>query len=114
MQSNFSNIESSTYVHHPVNAYNLVKRARFWIPKLSRWLPPDILNRYDISNLQQEYLRACHGLADIQEQFNLNTNDISNGIIQDKKSGHKYVARGKLNSFSYSGHVLNCYISGVA
>lgn len=66
---------------------------------MSHWLPPDILNKYDILNLHQEYLRACHGLADIQEQFNLNTIDISNGIIQDKKSGHKYLARGKLSSF---------------
>ena len=82
----FRNTESLQYVYHPINSFNLIKRAKKWIPKLKLWLPDHILKQYDILNLPDEYLRACHGLADIQEHFDLNTLNISNGIIKDKKS----------------------------
>ena len=49
-------------------------------------------------NLSEEYLRACHAMADIQEHFNLKAIDISNGVIIDYKSGNKFIAKGKLSS----------------
>lgn len=76
----------------------MIKRAKFWIPKLRSWLPQHILNSYDVMNLSKEYLRACHAIADIQEHFNLKSIDISNGVIMDYKNGKKFIAKGKLSS----------------
>ena len=94
---NFRHTQTSHYVYHPINSFNLVKRAKYWIPKLRIGLQNDVLENYDILNLPHEYIRACRGLVEIQEHFDLNTVDISNGII--KHLDKKYIAHAKLDSF---------------
>ena len=91
--------EQSDYVHNPVNVYHLLKRNFKWISKLQKWLPSSILDNFDISTIQDQFKRACHGLADIQEFNNLSTIDIANGKITNLFRNETFFAKSELNSF---------------
>ena len=60
----------------------MLKRSSKWIPRLSKWLPKHYLKNYNIPTLSEQFIRACHGLADIQEFYDANPMDIANGIIK--------------------------------
>lgn len=95
----FRHSETNEYVYHPINAFHLIKRAYAWIPKFSKWLPNHILQNYDILNLSKQYLRACHGLADIQEHFDLDPNDMAEGrIITNGRFNKIFAAYTSLDS----------------
>ena len=76
----------------------MLKRSSKWIPKLSKWLPKNLLKNYDIPTLSEQFVRSCHGLADIQEFHDANPVDIANGIIKNVESGDIYEAKSKLDS----------------
>ena len=98
MKFSFRENETSEYVHHPINAFHLLKRSSKFIPKLKKWLPKKLYSFYDIKTLSEQYIRACQGLADIQEFHDTDPMDIANGIIKNTENGLNYQANSKLNS----------------
>ena len=98
----FSTDESPDYVYHPVNSFHLMERTVFinqMIPQIKKVLP-DLQFEIDSESLLHDYKRAHHGLADLHEFTNLDTEDIANGIIRDKVANKTYVANSGLNAIN--------------
>ena len=66
---------------------------------MQKWLPSNILDNFDISTIQDQFKRACHGLADIQEFNGQSTMDIANGKISYLSRNEIFFAKSKLESF---------------
>ena len=80
----FRSKDESNWVCHPINAFHLLKRTSTLMPKLHRQ-NPNIQFDYNVTELHNDYIRACHGLADLQEYFQFDLEKFSNGFIKGKE-----------------------------
>ena len=79
----FREAENSQYVFHPVNAFHLLERTVFiseWVSRIQSYIPFE----FDVerNSLIHDYKRAHHGLADLLEYFDFNTEDLAKGTIK--------------------------------
>ena len=94
--------ENPNYVFHPINAFHLLERTTYilkWIPKL-KMISQDIDFDFDLESLKEDFDRAHHGLADLQEYVDLNPDDIANGIIKDPNDEQIYASKSGLTSMN--------------
>ena len=94
--------ENSNYVFHPINAFHLLERTTYilkWIPKL-KMISQDIDFDFDLESLKEDFDRAHHGLADLQEYVDLNPDDIANGVIKDPNDEQIYASKSGLTSMN--------------
>ena len=73
----FENAEE--YVHNPINAFHLLARNAIWLPKIFK--NNTFYNKL-FSNASRTIQQAAFGIVDIQEFYNMNTTDITNGILK--------------------------------
>ena len=83
LTGNFTSKVVSNWVSHPINAFHLLKRTSTLMPKLLKQ-NPNIQFDYNITELHNDYIRACHGLADLQEYFQFDLEKFSNGFMEGK------------------------------
>ena len=79
----FSELKYPSYVYHPINALHLLKRTSTMMPKLIR-KNPKIQFNYNFTELREDYSRAYHGLADINEYFQINLKKFAYGYFKGK------------------------------
>ena len=84
LTGHFTSKVDSNWVSHPINAFHLLKRTSTLMPKLLR-KNSNIHFDYNITELHNDYIRACHGLADLQEYFQFDLEKFSNGFIIGKR-----------------------------
>ena len=89
--------ESSKYVLNPINAFHLLKRLSEWIPKLKSKIPK-LKFTYKARSLLDDYKMAINGIVEIQEYFDLDTNDLGEGRIEDRRTGKIYQSNSPLTS----------------
>ncbi|XP_035658589.1 prolyl 4-hydroxylase subunit alpha-1-like [Branchiostoma floridae] len=84
--------EPSTHLHHPVNAYLLVKRyTREW-PLLEAWIQEDTAEHFlnSMSKMKEsfpsfkDYMGAGIALLRLQDTYDLSTQNISNGNMSSE------------------------------
>ena len=63
-------------------------------------ISPQIDFDFDLESLKEDFDRAHHGLADLQEYVDLNPDDIANGIIKDPSDEHIYASKSGLTSMN--------------
>ena len=66
---------------HPLNCLKVLKRISKYLPKLLGIIPNNNLKNA-LRFVPEAYVGGLTALADIQEYFNLDPTDISNGIIE--------------------------------
>ena len=96
----FRNKESPDYVFHPLNAFQLLKRTYSiskFMEHLSKIMPELKSVSLNTEFLYKDLTRAYHGLADLHEYVNLDTYDLSKGIIRDLSKNTFYKAKSKLS-----------------
>ena len=52
---NFSEVESASYVFHPINAYHLIKRMAEWLPKIEIYGVNNMTHDFKSKNLENDY-----------------------------------------------------------
>ena len=75
----------------------MLKRMAQWMPKIINLIPSNIFD-YDLSSLEMEYQRASHGLADLHHYYDIDTKELSKGIIKDLNNGRVYVSNSGLTT----------------
>ena len=66
-----------------------------WLPKIS---PDSNILKIFFKNKTSTLETASFGIVDVQEFYQLKTDDLAKGLIKDPDSGKEYMARGKLTS----------------
>ena len=66
-------------MHNPINAFHLLTRNANWLPRM---FPNASFYTYWFPNITQVMQQAAFGIVDIQEFYNLNTTDITNGVLK--------------------------------
>ena len=94
---NISTDESFEYVFNPINALHLLKRLSQWIPRLKLKIPK-LKFIYNARSLLDDYKTALHGMVEIQEYFDLDTNELARGRITDFRTGKVYQSNSQLTS----------------
>ena len=94
---NYSDTVTSDYVHHPINAFHLLKRTAKWMPNIKLKMR-NLQFNYNLQLLAADYLRAHYGLAEIHEHYDLDTIEIANGEIKNARSGKIYKSNSPLDS----------------
>ena len=92
----FREKETSNYVHHPINAFHLIKRLVVldkYRSELSEIIPHWNFNTKSINH---DFQRAFHGMTDLVEIVDLNPNDLAKGLI--KHDGKVFKARSGLSA----------------
>ena len=89
--------ESLEYVFNPINALHLLKRLSQWIPRLKSKIPK-LKFIYNARSLLDDYKTALHGMVEIQEYFDLDTNELARGRITDFRTGKVYQSNSQLTS----------------
>ena len=89
---------SLQYIHHPINAFHMLKRIAQWMPKIVS-LIPTIKFEYDLLSMEEEYQRASLGLADLHHYYNISIEELSEGKIKNSKNDRVYLSKSGLNTF---------------
>ena len=63
-------------------------------------ISPEIDFDFDLDSLKEDFDRAHHGLADLQEYVDLDPDDIANGMIKDPSDEKIYVSKSGLTSMN--------------
>ncbi len=75
----------------------MLRRASKWFPILVENIP-ELDTGLTIPTKDEVIVGAAHGLADIQEHYNLNVNDLIQGKIVDSVNGQVYKSVRNLSS----------------
>ncbi len=86
------------YVKHPINAFHMLKRMAKWLPMLKSDIP-SLKIHFQLPNEYDAAFGVAHGLADIQEHYNLDVNDMIQGrIVSSVDSERVFNAASNLTS----------------
>ena len=88
-----STVTAENYVFNPINAFHMLKRNAEWLPKL---FPTNSIYNRQFSNPDSIIQEAAFGIVDVQEFYDLHTDDIINGILKDETSGLWHKSEQKL------------------
>ena len=88
-----STLTAENYVFNPINAFHMLKRNAEWLPKL---FPTNSIYNRQFSNPDSIIQEAAFGIVDVQEFYDLHTDDIINGILKDENSGLWHQSEQKL------------------
>ena len=87
------NATAEESIFHPINAFHFLKRTSEWLPK---FFPNDSILPILFKNKTSTVLQASYGIIDVQEFYDLNTDDLAQGLIKDPGSGTEYMAARNL------------------
>ena len=85
----FREKESSNYVHHPINAFHLIKRLVV-LDKYKSELS-DIIPHWNFNtkSINHDFQRAFHGMTDLVEIVGLHPSDLAKGLIKHNRKTYK-------------------------